>query len=105
MDDDWAVQAELMLDTAIGMALKREIQQAIDEEVRRIIAEVAAAFAAVRDGLVAALATLARLDASQARVLFGRACRGQLLTPGGDQLLLVAARHPLLDERLELIGR
>jgi DNA mismatch repair protein MutS2 len=70
------------------------------EEVRRIIAEVAAAFAAVRDGLVAALATLARLDASQARVLFGRACRGQLLTPGGDQLLLVAARHPLLDERL-----
>lgn len=30
----YVVQAELLLDSAIGMALKREIQRAIDEEVR-----------------------------------------------------------------------
>jgi hypothetical protein len=31
----YAVQADLLLDSAIGMALKREIQRVIDEEVRR----------------------------------------------------------------------
>jgi len=71
------------------------------EEVQRILAEVAAAFAAARGELAAATGQLARLDAAQARVLFGRAVEGRVVIPGeGNEIRLVEARHPLLDERL-----
>jgi len=71
------------------------------EEVQRILAEVAAAFAAVREELARATELLAGLDATQARVLFGRTVDGIVVVPGeGGELRLVEARHPLLDERL-----
>lgn len=71
------------------------------EEVQRILAEVAAAFAAARSQLAPAVELLARLDAAQARALFGRAVEGRIVVPGeGEKLRLVEARHPLLDERL-----
>jgi DNA mismatch repair protein MutS2 len=71
------------------------------EEVRRLVAEVAAAFAEVRDDLLAACGVLGELDAAQARVVFGAAVDGRLVRPVPDHhLRLVGARHPLLDERL-----
>ncbi len=71
------------------------------EEVRRIFAEVATAFAAVSDDLAAAIDVLALLDAAQARALFGRSAAGRVVLPGGGQeLILCQARHPLLDPRL-----
>ena len=71
------------------------------EEMRRILAEVAAVFAAVADDLIAAAEVLARLDAAQARALFGRRSQGRVVVPGdGHQLVVRAARHPLLDPLL-----
>ncbi len=70
-------------------------------EVRRILAEVAAAFSALRQDLAEAVHVLGQLDAVQARVLFGQHNDGQLVWPGGgERLVLRGARHPLLDERL-----
>ena len=72
-----------------------------EEEVRRVLAEIAAAFGAAHDELAAALEVLADLDAAQARVAFGRTVAGRLVVPGErDELVLIGARHPLLDERL-----
>ncbi len=70
------------------------------EEIRRIVDEVAAAMAEVRGDLARATGVLAALDAAQARVRFGRAAGGRLVEPGGDELILHGARHPLLDRRL-----
>jgi len=71
------------------------------EEVRRLVAEVAAAFAEVQDDLRTARDVLGELDAAQARVLFGATVEGRLVRPRPGHLLrLVGARHPLLDERL-----
>ncbi len=65
-----------------------------EERVRR---EVLAAFTRRREELEQAAARLALLDATQARVLFGRAAGAILLRPGdGDRLRLLGARHPLL---------
>lgn len=76
------------------------------EEIRRILDEVAAAFAARRAELAAGAEILARLDAAQARVLFGRAADARVIVPGeGGELILRAARHPLLDERLAQLRR
>ena len=70
-------------------------------EEERVLAELAAAFNRHRDPLLRAAARLAELDASQARVLFGRACGGRLLEPGaGNTIRLAGARHPLLDPAL-----
>jgi len=71
-----------------------------EAEERRILAEVAGAFGACRDDLRRAAEIAAELDAAQARVLFGQAVEGRVVTPGGDELVLRGARHPLLDERL-----
>jgi DNA mismatch repair protein MutS2 len=71
------------------------------EEVRRIIDEVAAAFAEVTPDLAEALDVLAQLDAAQARVKLGQSYTGRIVVPGeGRELVLRGARHPLLDERL-----
>ncbi len=75
-------------------------------EIRRILAEIAAAFGVVRDDLAGAVRTLGFLDAAQARVLFGRTIEGLILDPGeGSRLILDGARHPLLDARLESLRR
>ncbi|MEN8162625.1 MAG: Smr/MutS family protein, partial [Acidobacteriota bacterium] len=73
-------------------------------EVQRILAEVAAAFGAIKSDLAEAVQTLGRIDAVQARLLFGRLINGLLLEPGGGTALaLNQARHPLLDERLQAL--
>jgi DNA mismatch repair protein MutS2 len=70
-------------------------------EEERVLAETAAAFHRHRGALLDAAETLARLDASQARVLFGQASGGVLLEPGaGAAIRLVGARHPLLEPAL-----
>ncbi len=73
-------------------------------EIQRILHEIARLFADARDDLARSVGVLGRLDAVQARVLFGRACEGRLVIPGeGGELVLRDARHPLLDERLHLL--
>ncbi len=76
-----------------------------EAEERRILAEVAAAFGACRDDLRRAVEIAAELDAAQAKVLFGQVVEGRVVTPGGDELVLRGARHPLLDERLGPLRR
>lgn len=71
------------------------------EEVRRILTEIATAFVAHREELLVAVDVLAHVDAVQAKLAFGEVVQGRLVEPGGgDQLRLIRARHPLLDERL-----
>ncbi len=75
-------------------------------EEERVLAELAAAFGRHRDELLHAADLLADLDARQARVLFGQACSGVLLEPGGGRSLrLTGARHPLLDPALAPLRR
>jgi DNA mismatch repair protein MutS2 len=70
-------------------------------EIQRILHEIARLFAHARDDLARAAEVLAELDAVQAKVLFGRAVEGRIVVPGeGRDLVLLAARHPLLDQRL-----
>ncbi len=84
------------LNNELAVAASRE-----REEIRRILAEVSGAFAAVRDELSAGIEILAFLDAAQAKALFGRSIEGRVITPGeGDELAIRSARHPLLDHRL-----
>jgi DNA mismatch repair protein MutS2 len=71
------------------------------EEIRRIVEEIARAFADARDDLAAAVEVLGEIDAVQARALFGRVMEGRVVVPGGGrELIILGARHPLLDERL-----
>ena len=73
-------------------------------EIQRILNEIARLFADARDDLVSAVEVLAELDAIQAKVLFGRAVEGRIVVPGeGRDLVLMAARHPLLEERLHAL--
>jgi len=73
-------------------------------EVQRILFEVATAFGAIKSDLAEAVQTLGRIDAVQARILFGRRIDGLLLEPGdGPALVLNQARHPLLDQRLQAL--
>ncbi len=70
-------------------------------EIQRILHEIARLFVEARDDLVSAVEVLAELDAIQAKVLFGRAVEGRVVVPGeGRDLVLLGARHPLLDQRL-----
>jgi DNA mismatch repair protein MutS2 len=70
-------------------------------EIQRILHEISRLFTDARDDLVAAVEIVAELDAVQAKALFGAAVEGRIVVPdGGRDLLLLAARHPLLDERL-----
>lgn len=73
-------------------------------EIQRILHEIARLFAEARNDLVRAVEVLAQLDAVQAKALFGRAVEGRIVVPGeGRDLVLLAARHPLLDERLHAL--
>jgi DNA mismatch repair protein MutS2 len=75
-------------------------------EIQRILNEIARLFAEARDDLVCAVEVLAELDAVQAKALFGRAVEGRVVVPGeGRNLVLMAARHPLLEERLHTLRR
>jgi DNA mismatch repair protein MutS2 len=70
-------------------------------EMQRILHEISRLFTDARDDLVAAVEIVAELDAVQAKALFGAAVEGRIVIPGeGRDLLLLSARHPLLDERL-----
>ena len=70
-------------------------------ELQRILRLIGEAFADAADELAGAIDILARLDAAQAAVLFGRAMGGRIVFPeSGADLRLVGARHPLLDDRL-----
>jgi len=70
-------------------------------ELQRILRLIGEAFADAADELAGAADTLARLDAAQAAVLFGKAMGGRIVFPEpGSDLRLVGARHPLLDDRL-----
>jgi DNA mismatch repair protein MutS2 len=74
------------------------------DEIRRILTEIAALFGAVRGELASAVEVMATLDAAQARALFGELVRGRLAVPSPDgEMVLVGARHPLLDERLHAL--
>ncbi len=74
------------------------------DEVRRILAEIAAAFAEVAVQLATAVDVLAELDAVQARAQFGHLTAGRVLVPGvSPELVILGARHPLLDERLHTL--
>ena len=73
-------------------------------EIQRILQEIARLFAEARDDLVSAVEVLAELDAVQAKALFGRSVEGRVVVPGeGRELVLLAARHPLLDQRLHTL--
>ncbi len=70
-------------------------------EIQRILSEITGLFAEARNDLARAVEVLGELDAVQARVLFGSAVEGRIVMPGeGRDIVLRAARHPLLDERL-----
>ncbi len=74
------------------------------DEIRRIVAEIAAAFLHMREDLMRATEVMATLDAAQARAIFGRIVEGRVVEPrSGDDLVLRGARHPLLDERLHFL--
>lgn len=71
------------------------------EEIRKILHEIAVAFDSLRAELLEAIQILGLLDALQASVTFGERVHGRLLEPQEDaELILLEARHPLLDERL-----
>jgi DNA mismatch repair protein MutS2 len=70
-------------------------------ELQRILRLIGDAFADAASDLAGAAEILARLDAAQAMVLFGKALGGRIIYPdSGVELRLAGARHPLLDERL-----
>jgi DNA mismatch repair protein MutS2 len=73
-------------------------------EIQRILHEISQLFGHARDDLRAAVEVLAEFDAIQAKALFGVAIEGRIVVPGeGRDMLLLGARHPLLDERLHLL--
>lgn len=73
------------------------------EEVARILSEIASALGGARNDLRRGRDAAAELDAAQARAAFGRTVGGRLVVPEGEDLVLRAARHPLLDERLAAV--
>lgn len=73
-----------------------EARRAAQEEARRILAELAGEVAAARPELEALEQRLIHLDTLQARAAWAREFGAIALTPGGDELRLKEARHPLL---------
>jgi DNA mismatch repair protein MutS2 len=91
--------AVVELNNELAATISRE-----QDEIRRILAEIAAVFGSVRGELAAAVETLATLDAAQARAQLGRLVSGRVVVPArGAEMVLVGARHPLLDERLHTL--
>lgn len=78
-----------------------QLQAQIREEEDRVLSELTTAFVRRRGELLGACGILAKLDAFQARILYGKASGGILLPPGhGHTFRVVGARHPLLDPAL-----
>ncbi len=78
------------------------LQEALEEEreeVHRILVALTARFSARRGPLLAAVEALTELDAFQARAEFSRRSAGTFPV-FGDELVIRAGRHPLLDRRL-----
>ncbi len=70
-------------------------------ELQRILRLIGDAFADAAEDLADAVEVLARVDAAQAAVLFGKTAGGRIVFPeSGVDLRLENARHPLLDDRL-----
>lgn len=85
---------ELNNELAAALASEREA-------IRKILNEIAGVFEKLREELLEAIDLLGLLDALQAAVVFGERVRGRLIEPLEDaELILIEARHPLLDERL-----
>ncbi len=74
----------------------RELEGAEREEVERILAELAALVRVAADDVVACVAALAHLDLALACGALARRLGGCAVEPASD-VLLEAARHPLLD--------
>jgi DNA mismatch repair protein MutS2 len=75
----------------------RELEGAEREEVERILAELAALVRVAAPDIVAAVGALARLDLALACAALARRFGG-CAVERGEEVLLVAARHPLLDQ-------
>ena len=78
------------------------LQEALEEEreeVHRILVALTARFSARRGALLAVVEALTELDAFQARAEFSRRSAGTFPV-FGDELVIRAGRHPLLDRRL-----
>ena len=73
-----------------------ELKRTAAEEEQRVVRELAAAVVAEREALGALERTLTRLDSLRARARWAAAHDGIAITPGGERLRLVQARHPLL---------
>lgn len=86
--------------------LNNQLQQAIEdeqEEKRRILLELVAFARGERPALESAAARLAEIDSLQAASRLAARCGGRLAeidASRGGRLVLVAARHPLLDPLL-----
>jgi DNA mismatch repair protein MutS2 len=73
-----------------------ESRRAARDEERRILEALGAEVDQHRDAITAMEERLVRLDALAARARWGLAFGGIALRPGGDALVLQAARHPML---------
>ena len=78
-----------------------ELRASAFEEERRILRELAGAVLDQAPALQALERTLAVLDAARACASWAVEHHGEALTPGGDRLKLVRARHPLLAMRAQ----
>ena len=73
-----------------------ELRADAAEEERRILRELAAAVREAAPALESLEATLAKLDGCRASAGWAIELGGEAITPGGERLKLVRARHPLL---------
>lgn len=78
-----------------------ELRQQAAEEERRILRELAFAVREAAPALEVLEETLARLDAARACAAWAVEFGGEAITPGGEHLRLIRARHPLLAMRIE----
>ena len=86
--------AAVEANNALAEALEEE-----REEVHRILTALTARFAARKADLLAAVGVLTELDAFQARAEWSSRVDG-VFPEEGDRVVLLGARHPLLDRRL-----
>jgi DNA mismatch repair protein MutS2 len=73
-----------------------ELRSVVTDEERRILRELADSVRGSGDAILALEETIAHLDTLRARARWGIEFAGIALTPGGERIRLLAARHPLL---------
>lgn len=97
----------LYVEPIVAVEANNALRQATDEEAaerQRVLRELADAWRAALPAIDLALATIADLDALQAAARFAARCDARLCAVAGDDdLRLSAARHPLLEPRLESV--